>query len=141
MSLHLEDQLCFSLYRAARSVIRSYAPLLDELGITYQQYLMLMILWDSEEPVTLESMEKRLQPESGTFEGLVKGLEESGLATVEDGKVIITQKGSDLEPRAVCIPETILNEYRKSGVDLVEFRESLEIVREAGEASKLEYPN
>ncbi|MGV0362744.1 MarR family winged helix-turn-helix transcriptional regulator [Corynebacterium minutissimum] len=141
MSLHLEDQLCFSLYRAARSVIRSYAPLLDELGITYQQYLMLMILWDSEEPVTLESMEKRLQPESGTFEGLVKGLEESGLATVEDGKVIITQKGSDLEPRAVCIPETILNEYRKSGVDLVEFRESLEIVCEAGEASKLEYPN
>ncbi|MDK8764371.1 MarR family winged helix-turn-helix transcriptional regulator [Corynebacterium minutissimum] len=141
MSLHLEDQLCFSLYRAARSVIRSYAPLLDELGITYQQYLMLMILWDSEEPVTLESMEKRLQPESGTFEGLVQGLEESGLATVEDGKVIITQKGSDLEPRAVCIPETILNEYRKSGVDLVEFRESLEIVREAGEASKLEYPN
>ncbi|OFR67239.1 hypothetical protein HMPREF2875_07455 [Corynebacterium sp. HMSC078H07] len=122
-------------------MIRSYAPLLDELGITYQQYLMLMILWDSEEPVTLESMEKRLQPESGTFEGLVKGLEESGLATVEDGKVIITQKGSDLEPRAVCIPETILNEYRKSGVDLVEFRESLEIVREAGEASKLEYPN
>lgn len=141
MSLHLEDQLCFSLYRAARSVIRSYAPLLDELGITYQQYLMLMILWDSEEPVTLESMEKRLQPESGTFEGLVKGLEESGLATVEDGKVIITQKGIDLKPRAVCIPETILNEYRKSGVDLVEFRESLEIVREAGEASKMEYPN
>ena len=141
MSLHLEDQLCFSLYRAARSVISSYAPLLEELGITYQQYLMLMILWDSEEPVTLEAMEKRLQPESGTFEGLVKGLEESGLATVEDGKVTITQKGIDLKPRAVCIPETILNEYRKSGVDLVEFRESLDIVREAGEASKLEYPN
>ncbi|QRP62106.1 MarR family winged helix-turn-helix transcriptional regulator [Corynebacterium minutissimum] len=141
MSLHLEDQLCFSLYRAARSVIRSYAPLLEELGITYQQYLMLMILWDSEEPVTLESMEKRLQPESGTFEGLVKGLEESGLATVENGTVTITQKGIDLKPRAVCIPETILNEYRKSGVDLVEFRESLEIVREAGEASKMEYPN
>ncbi|MCG7228525.1 MarR family winged helix-turn-helix transcriptional regulator [Corynebacterium minutissimum] len=141
MSLHLEDQLCFSLYRAARSVIRSYAPLLEELGITYQQYLMLMILWDSEEPVTLESMEKRLQPESGTFEGLVQGLEESGLATVENGTVTITQKGIDLKPRAVCIPETILNEYRKSGVDLVEFRESLEIVREAGEASKMEYPN
>ena len=141
MSLHLEDQLCFSLYRAARSVIRSYAPLLEELGITYQQYLMLMILWDSEEPVTLEAMEKRLQPESGTFEGLVQGLEESGLATVEDGKVTITQKGIDLKPRAVCIPETILNEYRKSGVDLVEFRESLDIVREAGEASKLEYPH
>ena len=141
MSLHLEDQLCFSLYRAARSVIRSYAPLLEELGITYQQYLMLMILWDSEEPVTLEAMEKRLQPESGTFEGLVKGLEESGLATVENGTVTITQKGIDLKPRAVCIPETILNEYRKSGVDLVEFRESLDIVREAGEASKLEYPH
>ena len=141
MSLHLEDQLCFSLYRAARSVIRSYAPLLEELGITYQQYLMLMILWDSEEPVTLEAMEKRLQPESGTFEGLVKGLEESGIATVEDGKVTITQKGIDLKPRAVCIPETILNEYRKSGVDLVEFRESLDIVREAGEASKIEYPH
>lgn len=141
MSLHLEDQLCFSLYRAAHSVIRSYAPLLEELGITYQQYLMLMILWDSDEPVTLESMEKRLQPESGTFEGLVRGLEESGLATVEDGTVTITQKGVDLKPRAVCIPETILNEYRKSGVDLVEFRESLEIVREAGEASKMEYPH
>jgi len=115
--------------------------LLEELGITYQQYLMLMILWDSEEPVTLEAMEKRLQPESGTFEGLVKGLEESGLATVENGTVTITQKGIDLKPRAVCIPETILNEYRKSGVDLVEFRESLDIVREAGEASKLEYPH
>ena len=57
MSLHLEDQLCFSLYRAARSVIRSYDPLLKELGITYPQYLMLMILWDVKEPVTVDYME------------------------------------------------------------------------------------
>lgn len=141
MSLHLEDQLCFSLYRAARSVIRSYDPLLKELDITYPQYLMLMILWEVKEPITLEAMEERLQPETGTYEGLVQGLQDSGLATVEDGKVTITQKGIDLEPRAVCIPETILNEYRQSGVDLVEFRESLEIVRDAGDASQMEYPH
>ena len=60
---------------------------------------------------------------------------------MEDGTITITQKGSDLEPRAVCIPETILNEYRKSGVDLVEFRESLDIVREAGDAAEMQYPN
>ena len=141
MSLHLEDQLCFSLYRAARSVIRSYDPLLKELGITYPQYLMLMILWDVKEPVTVDYMENRLQPETGTYEGLLEGLQEAGLATVEDDTITITQKGSDLEPRAMCIPETILNEYRKSGVDLVEFRESLEIVREAGDAAEMQYPN
>ena len=141
MSLHLEDQLCFSLYRAARSVIRSYDPLLKELGITYPQYLMLMILWDVKEPVTVDYMEDRLQPETGTYEGLLEGLQDAGLATVEDGTITITQKGSDLEPRAVCIPETILSEYRKSGVDLVEFRESLEIVREAGDAAEMQYPN
>ncbi|WP_296134496.1 MarR family transcriptional regulator [uncultured Corynebacterium sp.] len=141
MSLHLEDQLCFSLYRAARSVIRSYDPLLKELGITYPQYLMLMILWDVKEPVTVDYMENRLQPETGTYEGLLEGLQDAGLATVEDDTITITQKGSDLEPRAVCIPETILNEYRKSGVDLVEFRESLEIVREAGDAAEMQYPN
>lgn len=141
MSLHLEDQLCFSLYRAARSVIRSYDPLLKELGITYPQYLMLMILWDVKEPVTVDYMEDRLQPETGTYEGLLEGLQDAGLATVEDGTITITQKGIDLEPRAVCIPETILNEYRKSGVDLVEFRESLEIVREAGDAAEMQYPN
>lgn len=141
MSLHLEDQLCFSLYRAARSVIRSYDPLLKELGITYPQYLMLMILWDVKEPVTVDYMEDRLQPETGTYEGLLEGLQDAGLATVEDGTITITQKGSDLEPRAVCIPETILNEYRKSGVDLVEFRESLDIVREAGDAAEMQYPN
>ena len=67
MSLHLEDQLCFSLYRAARSVIRSYDPLLKELDITYPQYLMLMILWEVKEPITLEAMEERLQPETGTY--------------------------------------------------------------------------
>ena len=71
----------------------------------------------------------------------MQGLQDSGLATVEDGKVTITQKGIELEPRAVCIPETILNEYRQSGVDLVEFRESLEIVRDAGDASQMEYPH
>ena len=141
MSLHLEDQLCFSLYRAARSVIRSYDPLLKELGITYPQYLMLMILWDVKEPVTVDYMENRLQPETGTYEGLLEGLQDAGLATVEDDTITITQKGSDLEPRAMCIPETILNEYRKSGVDLVEFRESLEIVREAGDAAEMQYPN
>ena len=141
MSLHLEDQLCFSLYRAARSVIRSYDPLLKELGITYPQYLMLMILWDVKEPVTVDYMENRLQPETGTYEGLLEGLQDAGLATVEDDTITITQKGSDLEPRAVCIPETILNEYRKSGVDLVEFRESLDIVREAGDAAEMQYPN
>ena len=122
-------------------MIRSYDPLLKELGITYPQYLMLMILWDVKEPVTVDYMKDRLQPETGTYEGLLEGLQDAGLATVEDGTITITQKGIDLEPRAVCIPETILNEYRKSGVDLVEFRESLEIVREAGEASKMEYPN
>lgn len=141
MSLHLEDQLCFSLYRAARSVIRSYDPLLEELGITYPQYLMLMILWDVKEPVTVDYIENRLQPETGTYEGLLEGLQDAGLATVEDGTITITQKGIDLEPRAVCIPETILNEYRKSGVDLVEFRESLDIVREAGDAAEMQYPN
>lgn len=141
MSLHLEDQLCFSLYRAARSVIRSYDPLLKELGITYPQYLMLMILWDVKKPVTVDYMKDRLQTETGTYEGLLEGLQDAGLATVEDGTITITQKGIDLEPRAVCIPETILNEYRKSGVDLVEFRESLDIVREAGDAAEMQYPN
>ncbi|MGP0173787.1 MarR family winged helix-turn-helix transcriptional regulator [Pseudomonas sp. NCHU5208] len=81
--LSLDDQLCFKLYAASRAVIRGYKPMLDALGLTYPQYLVMLVLWEwqARPPVqpTLKALGQRLQLDSGTLTPLLKRLEQSGL--------------------------------------------------------------
>lgn len=109
--LKLENQLCFPLYAAAKEVVRRYRPFLDPLGLTYTQYIAMMVLWEYKE-ITVSKMGKLLMLDSGTLTPMLKKMEASGLLTRRRSKqdereliVTITQKGSDLRKKAVKIPE------------------------------------
>jgi DNA-binding MarR family transcriptional regulator len=79
-SVALDDQLCFALYAASRAVTARYRPMLDELGVTYPQYLVLMLLWE-EDGQTVGQLGNRLALDSGTLSPLLKRLTSAGLVT------------------------------------------------------------
>ncbi|MEH3133173.1 MAG: MarR family transcriptional regulator [Mycolicibacterium neoaurum] len=110
----LDEQLCFALYSASRLMTAAYRPLLDELGLTYPQYLVLLALWENE-PSTVGDLGRRLYLDSGTLSPLIKRLEAAGLVvrhrTSADERrveVALTQAGRALEERAACIPQRLL---------------------------------
>ena len=111
--LLLKDQLCFSLYAASRSVTALYRPLLDELGLTYPQYLVLLVLWErGESPV--KDLGAALQLDYGTLSPLLKRLEANGLVRrarrADDERsvsVALTEDGLALRDRALSVPPVI----------------------------------
>jgi len=76
--LHLDEQLCFALYNASRAMTRAYAPLLAPLGVTYPQYLVLLVLWERD-GLPVKRLGERLALDSGTLTPLLKRLEHQGL--------------------------------------------------------------
>ncbi|WHS62057.1 MarR family transcriptional regulator [Pseudomonas sp. G2-4] len=82
-SLKLDSQLCFKLYAASRAVIRGYKPMLDQLGLTYPQYLAMLVLWEWQETApeqpTVKALGERLLLDSGTLTPLLKRLEQLDL--------------------------------------------------------------
>ncbi len=112
-ALKLDNQLCFPLYAASREVIKRYHPYLAELGITYTQYIAMMVLWE-EEKISVKELGNRLFLDSGTLTPVLKSLEEKGYVkrrrSTEDERVLIveaTEAGNALRERAVDIPEKI----------------------------------
>ena len=110
-ALKLENQLCFPLYACSREIIRRYKPFLDEIDLTYTQYITMMVLWERRS-VTAKELGGCLFLDSGTLTPLLKKLEAKGLVTrhrsEEDERslvVSITQEGMDLRERARSIPE------------------------------------
>ena len=108
--LRLENQLCFPLYAAAKEVVRKYKPFLDEIGLTYTQYIVMMVLWE-EKSVNVKALGERLYLDSGTLTPLLKKLEVKKLVkrsrSVEDERnliVTITGEGKVLREQAVEIP-------------------------------------
>jgi DNA-binding MarR family transcriptional regulator len=106
----LENQLCFPLYAAAKEVVSRYKPFLDEIGLTYTQYIAMMVLWEHR-TVTVKELGERLYLDSGTLTPLLKRLEAKGLLTrersAEDERVvnvIITDAGVKLREQAVEVP-------------------------------------
>src|SRR5512141_147840 len=83
--LHLEDQLCFALYNASRALTRAYAPLLAPLGVTYPQYLVLLVLWERD-GLPVKELGERLTLDSGTLTPLLKRLEHQGLVERRRGE-------------------------------------------------------
>ena len=111
--LKLENQLCFPLYACAREVIRKYKPFLDELCLTYTQYIAMMVLWE-EKRVSVKELGEKLFLDSGTLTPLLKKLEAQGLITrtrsAEDERrliVALTSAGEALRERALDVPARI----------------------------------
>lgn len=112
-ALKLENQLCFPLYAASREVIKQYRPFLDELGITYTQYVTLMVLWEQRQ-ISVKELGQRLCLDSGTLTPVLKSLEAKQYITrtrsKEDERVLIaaiTPEGEALQDRAVTVPEQV----------------------------------
>lgn len=124
--LKLDNQLCFVLYAASRAVTQMYRPLLDEIDLTYPQYLVMLVLWERD-GITVNEIGDLLQLDSGTLTPLLKKLEVRGLLSRErdrsdERRVIITllPEGKKLKKRAVKIPEMLLC---RSGLSIDQFRE------------------
>jgi DNA-binding MarR family transcriptional regulator len=112
--LELANQLCFALYDASRAVIRAYGPLLAELGLTYPQYLTLLVLWEADGALAVSEIGARLHLDSGTLTPLLKRLAALGLVTrtrdpADERRVLIalTEAGTRLRERAATIPARI----------------------------------
>lgn len=111
--LRLEDQLCFALYAASRAVTASYRPLLDQLGLTYPQYLVMLALWERDS-LSVRDLGAALQLESSTLSPLLKRLEANGLVLrerrVDDERSVavrLTEAGAALQVKARDVPLAI----------------------------------
>jgi len=110
-ALKIEHQICFPLYACSREIIKQYKPFLDEIDLTYTQYIAMMVLWEARS-VTVKELGEKLYLDSGTLTPLLKKLEGKGLLTrrrsAQDERsliVTITPAGQALRDRAVEIPE------------------------------------
>lgn len=119
--LKLENQLCFPLYVCSKEIIRRYRPFLDELDLTYTQYIAMMVFWDVKS-ISVKDLGKKLYLDSGTLTPVLKSLENKGyivrrrLST--DERVVmteITEKGEFLKEKAVKIPANIAGCVSLSG--------------------------
>jgi DNA-binding MarR family transcriptional regulator len=108
--LRLDQQLCFALYNASRAITRTYAPLLEPLGLTYPQYLVMLVLWQ-EDGLPVKQLGDRLGLDSGTLTPLLKRLEKSGIVERKrdrgDQRVVhitLTAEGRALRSKARKVP-------------------------------------
>ena len=112
--LRLDRQLCFPLYAASRLMTRLYQPLLEPMGLTYPQYVVLMILWE-EAPCTVSQLCRRALLNTNTLTPVLKRLEQSGYVerrrAAEDERVVrvhLTGRGRELREQARCIPAALM---------------------------------
>lgn len=108
--LKLDNQLCFPLYAVSKEIVRKYKPFLDEVNLTYTQYIVMMVVWEDER-VSVKEMGKKLFLDSGTLTPVLKTLEKKGLIertrSKEDERnliVTLTPSGKALKDKAVDIP-------------------------------------
>lgn len=114
--LKLENQVCFPVYALSREIIQRYRPLLDEIDITYPQYLVMLLLWENEKQ-TVGQLGEKLHLDSGTLTPLLKRLEQKGIInrkrSSNDERVVeisLTNTGMILEKKAACIPLKVVEE-------------------------------
>ncbi len=128
-AIRLENQLCFPLYAVSKEIVRRYKPYLDELDLTYTQYLVMMVLWEKGQ-ATMGALGKELYLDSGTLTPLLKKMEAKGYITrermEEDERSVcisLTGQGEALKDRAVEVPE------KMRGCFAMEPKEAAELYR------------
>lgn len=112
-NLKLENQLCFKIYSISKSIVRIYGPLLNEIDLTYPQYLVMMVLWEDNK-ISFKDVSYKLKMKTGTLTPIITKLESSGfLNKVKDEKddrkiyISITEKGMELKDKAKSIPKKL----------------------------------
>ena len=137
-SVALDDQLCFALYAASRAVTARYRPMLEELGLTYPQYLVMMVLWERDQ-LTVSDIGERLFLDSATLTPLLKRMEAQGLvqrarARSDERQVIITlteqgnalrKQAAEVMPAELCAPQCSIDEVTTLRDQLVDLRKRL----------------
>ena len=111
--LKLENQLCFPLYACSKEIVRRYKPFLDEIDLTYTQYIAMMVLWE-EQSLSIKQLGAKLYLDSGTLTPVLKTLEKKGLLKRERSKedernliITLTKEGELLKDKAVTIPQRL----------------------------------
>ena len=130
-NLKLENQLCFPIYALSRQITALYRPYLDKLGLTYPQYLVLMVLWE-QKSATVKKLGELLLLDSGTLTPLLKRMEVNKLLkrnrSDEDERVVeisITEKGKALEKEAEAIPPLMKQHLKMTDEQLEQMREQI----------------
>lgn len=135
--LKLDNQLCFPVYAASRLITREYQPLLDNLEITYPQYLVLLVLWESDS-LSVNDIAKKLILNTNTITPLLKRMEQQGLilrkrSETDERKVMVhlSSKGLNLKEKASEIPQELAKRLSESKIelnDLIQLKESLDSI-------------
>lgn len=135
-SLKLDDQLCFSIYSAGRAMGKAYRPLLEPLGLTYPQYLVMMVLWAGD-GLTVSEIGERLFLDSATLTPLLKRLQTAGLVTRTRGTgderqvlIALTAAGRALKAKAGNIPSGIFRAAACSSDELAATKAKLDALRD-----------
>jgi DNA-binding MarR family transcriptional regulator len=136
LPLLLGNQLCFAVYSTAHAFNRFYKPLLDRLGLTYPQYLVMLVLWERD-GVPVKDIGERLFLDSGTLTPLLKRLEAAHLvkrtrSTEDERQVLIalTSQGQALKEKARGVPQSILEASECSVAELVELKSEIVSLRD-----------
>lgn len=127
-NLNIDQQLCFPIYVFAKQIINRYRPFLEAIGLTYPQYLVMMVLWDKKEQ-TVNQLGDKLKLDSGTLTPLLKRMEQkeflTRLRSKTDERVVniaITEKGEALKAQAKCIPEQLMESMAITEEDLISLK-------------------
>jgi DNA-binding MarR family transcriptional regulator len=123
--LALENQVCFALSLASRSVVAAYRPVLEPLGLTHPQYLVMLTLWEHE-PLSIKGLSELLQLDPGTLSPLVKRIEALGYvrrsrsaADERTLEIVLTEKGRDARELALEVPKEMMRRLDMDGEELV----------------------
>ena len=134
--LRLDNQVCFALYSASLAMTKLYKPLLDRIGLTYPQYLVMLVLWE-QDGVTVSELGERLFLDSGTLTPLLKRLESQGqiarLRDVQDERrvrITLTAEGRALRDQAEAIPQCVLQSSQCSIAELTALTTELKQLRD-----------
>lgn len=133
--LKLGNQLCFPVYAASRLITKEYQPFLDKIGITYPQYLVLMVLWETNQ-ITVNEISKKLLLNTNTISPLLKRMENQGLISRnrsgnDERKVIVelTATGEQLKMEAISIPQNLASSLLSKTLnvdELIDLKNKLE---------------
>ena len=132
--LKLDSQLCFPIYALSREITNLYRPILEQLDLTYPQYLVLLVLWENKSQ-TVNQIGGKLQLDNGTLTPLLKRLEGKGILTrtrsISDERVVIislTSLGESLKEKAQCVPQEIVQALNVSIEDLKQLKVAIESI-------------
>lgn len=132
-NLKLEKQLCFRFYSLSKSMSRLYTPVLKDLSLTYPQYLVMLVLWEYNQPISIKNLGEKLDLDSGTLSPLLKRMESQKLISrcrnIDDERsveITLSPMGINLKVKAEHIPAKMFSLTGMSPTELVQLNQGLD---------------